>query len=207
MSGVSLTIEKGEFVGIMGRSGSGKTTLLNLIGGLDRDYQGKVEILGKDIAKLNDSEISRLRNESIGFIFQSYNLLPQLNCAENVSLPALFRRGNVLKIDERVDSVLDKVGLLDRKKDRPPMLSGGQKQRIAIARALFLEPKILLCDEPTGNLDEKTGTQLMESLKDLSQNDGLTVVLVTHEEHIASYCDRVIQIRDGCVQPEQREDS
>lgn len=201
---VSLSVASSEFVGIMGQSGSGKTTLLNLVGGLDRAYLGRVEVFGHDLSKLSDRALSRLRNEKIGFVFQSYHLLPQLSCAENVALPAMFRQKKVDGIDGRVDKVLDKVGLLERKSDPPTALSGGQKQRIAIARALLLSPKLLLCDEPTGNLDRETGHELISSLRDLSKSEEITVVVVTHEEHVSSFCDRIISLRNGRIEaPEE----
>lgn len=204
---VSLTVDASEFVGVMGQSGSGKTTLLNLVGGLDRAYKGRVEVLGRDLSKLSDREISRFRNDSIGFVFQSYHLLPQLSCAENVALPAMFRPKPVEGLDRRVDEVLEKVGLKDRKSDLPTALSGGQKQRIAIARAMLLAPKLLLCDEPTGNLDQDTGHVLIGSLRDLSKSDDITVVVVTHEEHVSDVCDRIIKLKDGQVETDEEAES
>lgn len=199
LDGVTLTVDRGEFVGIMGQSGSGKTTLLNVVGGLDRAYTGTVEVLGKDLSSLRDAELSRLRNDSIGFVFQAYHLLPQLSCAENVALPAMFRHEPMKDLPRRVTAVLERVGLADRADDRPTSLSGGQKQRIAIARALLLQPKLVLCDEPTGNLDQDTGRDVVGALRDLSKSDAITVVLVTHEEHISSFCDRIVRLRDGRV--------
>ncbi len=205
LDGVSISVESGEFIGIMGRSGSGKTTLLNLVGGLDRAYSGTVEVLGKDLNVLKDTELSLLRNESIGFVFQSYHLLPQLSCAENVGLPALFKSGKFDGMSRRIDEVLSKVGLEKRRSDPPTSLSGGQKQRIAIARALLMKPKLLLCDEPTGNLDKRTGHELIESLRELSKSEVITVVVVTHEEHISTVCDRIIRLQDGRIVPEIEE--
>jgi putative ABC transport system ATP-binding protein len=199
LDGVTVSVEHGEFVGIMGQSGSGKTTLLNVVGGLDRAYKGTVEVLGKDLASMRDAELARLRNDSIGFVFQAYHLLPQLSCAENVALPAMFRREPLKDLTTRVAAVLERVGLADRAADPPTSLSGGQKQRIAIARALLLAPKLLLCDEPTGNLDQDTGRDVIGALRDLSKTDKITVVLVTHEEHISSFCDRIVRLRDGRV--------
>jgi putative ABC transport system ATP-binding protein len=199
LDAVTITVDQGEFVGIMGQSGSGKTTLLNVIGGLDRAYTGSVEVLGKALSSMRDADLSRLRNESIGFVFQAYHLLPQLSCAENVGLPAMFRPRPVKDLEQRVKKVLEKVGLADRSADPPTSLSGGQKQRIAIARALLLEPKLLLCDEPTGNLDQDTGRDLIGALRDLSKSENITVVLVTHEEHISAFCDRIVRLRDGRV--------
>ncbi len=200
LDGISISVEPGEFLGIMGQSGSGKTTLLNLVGGLDRVYEGKIEVLGRELSKMGDTELSRLRNNSIGFVFQSYHLLTERTCAENVALPALFRREQVDDLEERIDDVLRQVGLLERKGDRPVSLSGGQKQRIAIARAMLMRPKLLLCDEPTGNLDGETGREIMGALEDLSKAEGMTVLLVTHEEHVAEKCGRIIRLRDGKVQ-------
>lgn len=198
---VDLEVAEGEFIGVMGRSGSGKTTLLNLVGGLDRDFKGSVEVLGRDLASLGDRELSRLRNEAIGFIFQAYHLLPHMSSAENVALPASFSPELIAKLDERVTLVLEKVGLADRRDDLPTNLSGGQKQRVAIARSLLMSPRLLLCDEPTGNLDERTGRELIEAMKELSKAEGLTVIIVTHEEHLTEYCDRVIRLHDGRVLP------
>lgn len=199
LDSLSISVSAGEFLGIMGQSGSGKTTLLNLVGGLDRSYEGEIEVLGRDLSKMKDAELSRLRNNSIGFVFQSYHLLTERTCAENVALPALFRREPIDDLEARIDDVLGQVGLLERKSDRPANLSGGQKQRIAIARAMLMRPKLLLCDEPTGNLDQETGSEIMKSLHELSKAEGMTVMLVTHEEHVAAGCDRIIRLRDGKV--------
>jgi putative ABC transport system ATP-binding protein len=196
---VSLEVEEGEFLGIMGQSGSGKTTLLNLMSGLDREYQGLVEVLGQNIGEMKDNDLSRLRNEKIGFVFQAYHLLPQLSCAENVALPALFRSYSMPDLPARVDHVLSQVGLADRKQDRPAKLSGGQKQRIAVARALLLQPRLLLCDEPTGNLDHDTARDLIASLRQLATTEKITVVVVTHEDLIAGFCDRIVRLRQGRV--------
>ncbi len=194
---VSLMVQHREFVGIMGQSGSGKTTLLNVIGGLDRTFEGQAQVLGNDLGKLPDTQLSRLRNNSIGFVFQGYHLLSHLSCAENVSLPALFHRESLKNTETRTMEVLDKVGLKGKSQERPSNLSGGQKQRVAIARALFLKPKLLLCDEPTGNLDRDTGSKLLQELKGLGKSNGLTILVVTHEEHISAMCDRIIWLDDG----------
>jgi ABC-type lipoprotein export system ATPase subunit len=199
---VSITVGAGELVAVTGRSGSGKTTFLNLAGGLDRDYAGTVEVLGKDLRNLSDRHLSRLRNESIGFVFQSYHLLAQLSVGENVGLPAMFAREAVADLPRRIGEVLEKVGLASRRGDAPTRLSGGQKQRVAIARALLMKPALLLCDEPTGNLDQKTGRELIAAVAALTRTEGLTVVIVTHEEHVAASCDRVVRLADGKVEAE-----
>ena len=179
---VDLTIDAGEFVAIVGTSGSGKTTLLNIMGGLDRDYSGSVIVQGKNLSDLSDQDLARFRNQSIGFVFQHFNLLDHLTAAENVALPNAFaptenRQTSPL---ERAKKALKELGLDAKVHERPNNLSGGQKQRVAIARALFFEPKILLCDEPTGSLDTKTGQQIIETFEDLNRA-GYTIIIITHE--------------------------
>ncbi|MEE2758347.1 MAG: ABC transporter ATP-binding protein [Myxococcota bacterium] len=195
---VDLTIEAGEFVAIVGTSGSGKTTLLNIMGGLDRDYSGSVLVDGKNLGDLSDQELARFRNQSIGFVFQHFNLLDHLTAAENVALPNAFappkdRKSNPL---ETAKDALKTLGLESKTGENPNNLSGGQKQRVAIARALFFQPKILLCDEPTGSLDTKTGHQIIETFERLN-HEGYTIIIITHERRVSDAAKRVIQIEDG----------
>ncbi len=197
LNGVSLEIEEGEFVVIMGPSGSGKSTLLNMIGCLDKPTSGKVIINGVETSKLSDKELTELRRDTIGFVFQMYNLIPTLTAFENVELPMIFRG---VKKDERKRKVMELlrlVGIEDAADRKPPEMSGGQQQRVAIARALANDPVILLCDEPTGNLDTKAGFQVMDLIKQQNEEKGVTVVLVTHNPMLTKYGDRVIKIRDG----------
>jgi putative ABC transport system ATP-binding protein len=201
LGGVSASISAGEFVAVVGASGSGKSTLMNVLGILDHDFSGSLRIFGVDVSSLSASSAARLRNELIGFVFQSFHLLPRLTAWENVALP-LFHRG--LKRPERkarAMAMLDRVGLVDRVDHRPEQLSGGQRQRVAIARALVGEPRLILADEPTGNLDTVTGAQVMGLLRALNCELGVTVVMVTHDRDMAKLCDRVIEIRDGRVLP------
>ena len=197
LNGVSLEVRKSESVAIMGPSGSGKSTLLNMIGCLDKPTQGRVLIEGVDTSKLSDDDLTRLRREKIGFIFQQYNLIPTLTALENVELPMIFRGLSARKREQRARELLEKVGL-EKEMDRKPMeLSGGQQQKVAIARALANSPAILLCDEPTGNLDTKSGEVIMEILKTLNEEEGVTLTIVTHDPAIARYAQRTIRIRDG----------
>lgn len=201
LGGVSATISAGEFIAVVGNSGSGKSTLMNVLGILDHDFSGSLRIFGVEVSTLSASSAARLRNELIGFVFQSFHLLPRLTAWENVALP-LFHRG--LKRPERkarAIAMLDRVGLADRVDHRPEQLSGGQRQRVAIARALVGEPRLILADEPTGNLDTATGAQVMDLLRALNRELGVTVVMVTHDRDMAKLCDRVIEIRDGRVLP------
>lgn len=201
LGGVSAPISAGEFIAVVGNSGSGKSTLMNVLGILDHDFSGSLRIFGVEVSTLSASSAARLRNELIGFVFQSFHLLPRLTAWENVALP-LFHRG--LKRPERkarAIAMLDRVGLADRVDHRPEQLSGGQRQRVAIARALVGEPRLILADEPTGNLDTATGAQVMDLLRALNRELGVTVVMVTHDRDMAKLCDRVIEIRDGRVLP------
>lgn len=200
---VSLEIEKGELVSIVGTSGSGKSTLLNIIGGLDRDYDGKIVVRGQDYAGMSDSKLAALRNHTIGFVFQAFNLLDHLTVWENVALPAYFDRRTQKELKSRAEEVLSKVGLADKSEAKPANLSGGQKQRVAIARAIFNRPTILLCDEPTGNLDSKTGQQIIELFKGLNRQDGITLLLVTHERRVSDVAHRVLRIEDGRIVDEE----
>ena len=199
LSEVNLNITKGDFVAIMGPSGSGKTTLLNILGCLDTSTSGNVILDGKNIAKLNEYELSKIRRDKIGFIFQSANLLPILNATENVELPMEAKKipkGESLKIAKHL---LKLVGLEERMKQRPNQLSAGECQRVAIARAFANKPAIILADEPTGNLDSKTGSIIMELLKTLNKNLGTTIIVVTHDEKMALYADKKLVIEDGKI--------
>ena len=194
---VSLTVEAGELLVILGHSGSGKSTLLGVAGGLDRVYEGKVSLFGQDVASLSDRALARLRGQRIGFVFQAFHLLNHLSVLDNVLAPTLFDPDGE-DLTERALSVLDRLGIKDRAGDPPARLSGGQRQRVAIARALLLSPDLLLCDEPTGNLDVETGKRTIELFRELHQ-DGLTILAVTHEERLASVGTRVIRLRDGRI--------
>jgi putative ABC transport system ATP-binding protein len=198
LRGVSIQIDRGEYVAIMGPSGSGKSTLMNLIGCLDTASKGRYLLNGKEVSQMNDNELARIRNEEIGFVFQTFNLLPRATALHNVELPLVY--AGIAKKDriDRAKAALDRVELTSRMHHRPNELSGGQRQRVAIARALVNNPSILLADEPTGNLDSKTGVEIM-SLFEKLHGGGNTIVLVTHEADIAAQAHRVISIRDGQV--------
>jgi len=204
LRGVAITIERGEYVAIMGPSGSGKSTLMNLIGCLDTPSKGSYLLNEKEVALMNDDELARIRNEEIGFVFQTFNLLPRATALHNVELPLVYA-GIPSKVrQERARQALEKVELTSRASHRPNELSGGQRQRVAIARALVNNPSILLADEPTGNLDSKTGTEIMGVFARLHET-GNTIILVTHEPDIAGYAHRVISIRDGQVEKDTRQ--
>ena len=196
---VTLTIPRGEMVSIIGQSGSGKSTLLNLVGGLDRATTGDVQIDGESLAGLHDDKLTQVRRDKIGFIFQFFNLLPTLTCLENVGLPLHLRGWPRRKVDERAHELLSLVQLGDRLTHLPEELSGGQRQRVAIARALSVYPPILLADEPTGNLDSRTGEDILTLIRDLHSRLGATVVMVTHDTHVAQTCQRTITLRDGRI--------
>lgn len=196
---INLSIDFGEFVSIMGPSGSGKSTLLYLIGGLDKPTSGSVKIKGNELSDMKDKEQSIMRRRDIGFVFQFYNLIPNLSVEENVILPVLLDGKKLKDYRNRLDDILEVVGLSDRRAHTPRELSGGQQQRVAIARALVNEPDIILADEPIGNLDTKTGTEVMELLKKINKEKGKTIVQVTHSKEAAEYGDRVINVRDGKV--------
>ena len=197
LRGINLTVEKGEFTAIVGTSGSGKSTLLHMLGGLDRPTTGKVMVDGKDIFSLSEEQLTIFRRRKIGFVFQSYDLVPVLNLYENIVLP-LELDGK--KIDrEYIDQIAETLGLKDRLEALPNQLSGGQQQRVAIARALAGTPSIILADEPTGNLDSKTSQDVLSLLKVTSEKFGQTIVMITHNEEIAQMADRIIHIEDGCI--------
>ena len=193
---VSLTVEEGEYVAIMGPSGSGKTTLMNIIGCLDRPTSGTYELAGENVLKLKDRELSDLRLKSIGFVFQSFQLMPRESAVENVALPLSYAGVRKKERRDRATKALERVGLGDRVNFRPTQLSGGQKQRVAIARAMVNHPKILLADEPTGALDSKSGEQIMELFDSLNE-EGVTIVMITHDPKIAAKAKRIIRIIDG----------
>jgi putative ABC transport system ATP-binding protein len=197
LRGVSLSVAKGEFVAIMGTSGSGKSTMLHLLGGLDRPTSGEVVIDGVNISRLNDEGATLTRRQKTGFVFQFFNLIPLLNVAENVALPFLIAGDSLGDHRERVDELLELVGLSDKAAHRPDQLSAGEQQRVALARALAPSPAILLADEPTGNLDYTTGSEILDLLWDSSERLGQTIVLVTHDARAAAYADRVLVVRDG----------
>ena len=202
LSKVDLTINRGEYVAIMGASGSGKSTMMNIIGALDRPTEGACLIGGTDIASLSDEELSLIRGRKIGFIFQAFNLISQLTITENVEVPLFYQDIPRLDRVQRSNQMLQRVGLGDRLGHRPKELSGGQQQRVAVARALVTNPDLLLADEPTGNLDSKTGEAILKLLDDLHQ-EGLTIVMVTHDDDIADHCERVIRLRDGRIESDQ----
>lgn len=196
---INLTITKGEFVSIMGPSGSGKSTLLYLIGGLDNPTSGSIKINNKELAVMKDKEQSILRRKDIGFVFQFYNLIPNLNVEENILLPVLLDGKKAKDYREQLVDILDIVGLKDRRKHTPRELSGGQQQRVAIARALINDPDIILADEPTGNLDSKTSVEIMDLFKKINKEKNKTIIQVTHSLEAASYGDRIINVLDGKI--------
>ncbi|NLC54007.1 MAG: ABC transporter ATP-binding protein [Firmicutes bacterium] len=202
LKGIDLAIQEGEFVSIMGPSGSGKSTLLYLIGGLDKPTSGQVKVKGKKLSVMTDQEESILRRRTLGFVFQFYNLIPNLNVEENIMLPILLDGKRLKAYRHRLEEILETVGLADRRRHTPQELSGGQQQRVAIARALINQPDIILADEPIGNLDTKTGMGIMDLLRRINQEQGKTIVQVTHSEEAAAYSQRIINLRDGKVREE-----
>jgi putative ABC transport system ATP-binding protein len=198
LRGVSLQVPRGELIALVGQSGSGKSTLLNIVGGLDKAEGGTVRVLGHDYRHTAEPALAQLRNQKIGFVFQAFNLLDHLTCLGNVTLPASFA-AHAKDIDKRGREALGRVGLGDYAMRKPSELSGGQKQRVAIARALFNRPELLLCDEPTGNLDSATGHEVIEFFRELNQKDGVTLMIVTHERRMSTIAQRVITMRDGSI--------
>lgn len=196
---LSLQVAQGEFVSIMGPSGSGKSTLLYILGGLDVPTRGHVLLNGTDISRFGDEKMSRLRRQKIGFVFQFYNLIPNLNVEENVMLPLLLDGKKMGSYQKQLHYILDMVGLSDRRKHTPRELSGGQQQRVAIARALNGNPEILFADEPTGNLDSKTGAEIMSLLQEINRISGQTIIMVTHSPEAAKCSSRTITVQDGCI--------
>ncbi len=199
LNGVSFDIMKGEFVAIVGTSGSGKSTLLNMMAGLEKPSKGKIVIAGKHIEKLNEKELVRFRREHVGFIFQSYNLMSTLNAIENVALPLSFRGIDKKVREKRSIEALKHVGLEKYMTHRPNEMSGGQQQRVGIARALVVHPEIIFADEPTGNLDSHTAGEMLSLMQDIVKKDRQTLVMVTHDDHLASYADKQIRISDGKI--------
>ena len=204
LKGINLSVEKGEFLSIMGPSGSGKTTLMNIIGCLDSPTNGSYYLNNKSVSRLDDDELAKIRNEEIGFVFQSFHLLARNSAFDNVMLPLKYAGVGKEEATKRSNYVLDLVGLSSRSKHTPAELSGGQQQRVAIARALVNKPSILFADEPTGNLDSKTGQDVMKIFKDLNKN-GQTIILITHEDSIAKQSNRIITIMDGLIKSDLRE--
>lgn len=202
LRGVDFDVAAGEFVALVGRSGSGKSTLLGLLGGLDTDYTGELTVAGKDLRTLSDAELSAYRNSTIGFVFQAFHLLDHLSCEDNVALPALFGPGKERKEARRARAreLMEHVGIADKVGTRPGTLSGGQKQRLAIARALYHRPSLLICDEPTGNLDSASAAAILGLFRRLRDASGVTLLIVTHDPAIAAAADRVIEIRDGVIE-------
>jgi len=199
LNGITLNIKKGEFVAIMGPSGSGKTTLLNLIGALDRPSDGNILIDGVDISELDDDELAKLRNQKIGFIFQFFNLISRMSALDNVALPMAFAGVSLDQRRRRAEELLKMVKLSDRVNHKPTELSGGQQQRVAIARALSNNPSVVLCDEVTGNLDTKTGKEILDLLRTLNEEQGQTFIIVTHDPMVADCVDRIVSLQDGII--------
>ncbi|WP_296384749.1 ABC transporter ATP-binding protein [Winogradskyella sp.] len=199
LKGIDLDIKRGEYVAIMGPSGSGKSTLMNLLGCLDTPTAGSYNLNGKDVSQMSDDELAEIRNTEIGFVFQTFNLLPRTTALENVALPMIYAGASKKQRSDRATEVLHDVGLADRMDHKPNQLSGGQRQRVAVGRALVNKPSIILADEPTGNLDTKTGTEIMGLFDDIHKA-GNTVIMVTHEEEVAAHAKRVIRLRDGIIE-------
>jgi len=199
LKGIDLQINKGEYVALMGPSGSGKSTLMNILGCLDTPTSGTYILNGKDVSQMHDDDLAEVRNKEIGFVFQTFNLLPRTTALDNVALPMVYAGYNKTDRHARAKEVLTQVGLADRMDHQPNQLSGGQRQRVAVARALVNKPSIILADEPTGNLDSKTSVEIMKLFDEIHSN-GNTVILVTHEEDIAQYARRIIRLRDGIIE-------
>lgn len=203
LKGIDLDIQKGEYVAFMGPSGSGKSTLMNLLGCLDTPTSGQYILNGNDVSTMSDNELAEIRNKEIGFVFQTFNLLPRTTALDNVALPMIYAGASKTERKERAEQVLTDVGLADRMDHKPNQLSGGQRQRVAVGRALVNKPSIILADEPTGNLDSKTSLEIMNLFDDI-HTAGNTVILVTHEEDIAKHAHRIIRLRDGMVESDER---
>lgn len=202
LKGVSMKIEKGELIALTGASGSGKSTLMNIVGCLDRADSGDYFLEGNKVSKLNADDLARIRNRTIGFVFQNFNLLPRMSALDNVIMPLSYSPGGGLDSAsrEKAEAMLALVGLADRMKHEPSQLSGGQQQRVAIARALINSPHIILADEPTGNLDSRTSADVLEMFKRLNKEEGITVLLVTHDAEVAAHAERIVRIRDGIIE-------
>ena len=203
LKGIDLDIERGEYVALMGPSGSGKSTLMNLLGCLDTPTAGSYELNGKDVSNMTQDELAEIRNKEIGFVFQTFNLLPRTTALDNVALPMIYAGANKEERKKRAEQVLKDVGLADRMDHKPSQLSGGQRQRVAVGRALINKPSIILADEPTGNLDSQTSLEIMALFKDI-HDQGNTVIIVTHEEDIAKHTHRIIRLVDGMVSSDER---
>ncbi len=209
LKGVSMTIEKGELIALTGASGSGKSTLMNIVGCLDRADDGDYFLEGNEVSKLSADDLAHIRNRTIGFVFQNFNLLPRMSALDNVMMPLSYSPGGGLDREsrEKAEAMLVLVGLADRMKHEPSQLSGGQQQRVAIARALINNPRIILADEPTGNLDSRTSADVLAMFKRLNREEGITVLLVTHDTDVASSAERIVRIRDGLIEHGQEEGS
>jgi len=203
LKGIDLDIKKGDYVALMGPSGSGKSTLMNILGCLDTPTDGFYELNGVDVSSMSDDELAEIRNKEIGFVFQTFNLLPRTTALDNVALPMVYAGASKSEREKRAKEVLRDVGLSDRMDHKPNQLSGGQRQRVAVGRALVNHPSIILADEPTGNLDSKTSIEIMELFDEIHRN-GNTVIVVTHEEEIAEHAHRIIRLRDGMVESDVR---
>jgi len=204
LKGVSMKVHKGDFLMIVGPSGSGKSTMMNMVGALDLPSSGTIKLDNKDISKLSESDLAQIRGKKIGFVFQQFNLMPQLTAMGNVMLPMMFQRTSKEKRLKRAEKLLTLVGLGHRLNHKPNELSGGERQRVAIARALANDPEFILADEPTGNLDSKTGKEIMTILQDLNRKEGKTVVMVTHDVELVSRADRIVHLRDGMIEKETK---